>query len=118
MDLEGLLSAKPVVINRREGLPGQKPLVLDDALKGERSVWFRFSLRGGFAERVARVLAGKRDVTLFTQKPAGDDLRIVVQVPASEITKKTSMTIEFEGGRKYHFASLTTPTLTNLLNRF
>ncbi len=118
MGFEGLLSAKPVAIGRREGLPGQKPMVLDDALEGERSVWFRFSLRGGAKERVARVTMGKREIVTFTQKASADDLRIVVQVPAPEVTKKASMTLELASGRKYHFASLTTPTLLNLLRRF
>jgi hypothetical protein len=118
MDLEGLLSAKSVVINRREGLPGQKPLVLDDALKGDTSVWLRFTLQGGAADRVARVTLGSQAISFFSQKPAGKDLKIVVQVPATSLKKKASMALEFSGGRRYNFATLTTPTLTNLLKRF
>ncbi len=118
MDFEGLLSAKSVAINRREGLPGQKPLVLDDALKGDTSVWLRFTLHGGAAERVALVTLAGQPVSLFSQKPAGNDLKIVVQVPAASLTKKASMALELAGGRRYYFAALTTPTLTNLLKRF
>ena len=46
LDLEGLLAARPVSIGRREGLPGQKQVVLVDALQGDTWVWFRFVVRG------------------------------------------------------------------------
>lgn len=93
-------------------------MVLDDALKGERSVWFRFSLLGGAKEEIVRVTMGKKAIPSFTQKAENDNLRIVVQLAAGDVTKDASLTFELRGGRKYHFARLTTPTLTNLLKRF
>jgi hypothetical protein len=116
--LEGLLSAKPIVIGRQEGLPGQKRMLLDDALRGETHVWFRFTLKGGAKERVARISTGSARAPTFAEKASGNDLKIVVQLPIDQVRKNTSMTIELAGGSRYRFESLTTPTLTNLLKRF
>lgn len=93
-------------------------MLLEDALRGEHNVWFRFTLRGGARHRVAHVVAGRQEVRAFSQKAGGADLQIVVQLPREQVTKKLSLTIEIADGPKYRFASLTTPTLTNLLNRF
>lgn len=108
-----LLWAKAVVIGRREGLPGQRPMVLVDALSGQDSVWLRFRLEDGAAARVARVRWEHGEVTTFEQVADGPDRRVVVQLPREKVTPKTRVSLELADGPAYRFA-LTAPTLARL----
>ena len=54
----GLVWAKAVVIGRREGLPGQRSMVLVDALSGQETVWLRFRLEDGARPRRSRASTG------------------------------------------------------------
>jgi hypothetical protein len=108
-----LVWAKPVVIGRREGLPGQRPMVLVDALSGQDSVWLRFRLEDGAAAEVARVHWEHGEVTTFEQVEDGADRRVVVQLPRDQLTSKTRVSVELAGGPTYRFA-LTAPTLARL----
>lgn len=109
-----LLWAKAVVIGRREGLPGQRPMVLVDALNGRDSIWLRFRLEGGAGSRVARVSWEHGDVTTFEEVADGKDRRVVVQLPRALVTSKTRVALEVAGGPTYRFP-LTAPTLARLL---
>jgi hypothetical protein len=108
-----LLWAKAVVIGRREGLPGQRPMVLVDALSGQDSVWLRFRLEDGALAAVARVHWEHGEVTTFEQVADGSDRRVVVQLPRAQVTPKTRVSVEIAGGPTYRFA-LTAPTLARL----
>lgn len=108
-----LLWAKAVVIGRREGLPGQRPMVLVDALSGQESVWLRFRLEDGASAAVARVHWEHGEVTTFEQVAEGADRRVVVQLPRGRVTSKTRVSVELAGGPTYRFA-LTAPTLARL----
>ena len=88
LDLEGLLRATPQEVDRREGLPGQRPMVLKDALHGEDWIWLRFLLEGGAGEQVDRVWWEQGDIKTYVQEVAGKDLRIVVQVPGGEFRRR------------------------------
>jgi len=99
-----LLRSKPVPIGRREGLPGQRPMVLVDAFQGERWVWLRFLLEGGVGARVAQVSWERGPITACVQEPAGKDLRLVVQLPRAGVTRRTRLTVEVESGPIYTFA--------------
>ncbi len=112
LDLEGLLRAVPEEVDRREGLPGQRPMVLKDALYGDEWVWLRFSLLGGAGARVDRVWWEQGDITAYVQEAAGKDLRIVVQLPRAGISKKTRVSLKLASGPAYRFA-LTPSTLTS-----
>jgi hypothetical protein len=104
LDLDGLLAATPVAIDRREALPGQPGMVLVDALKGDKWIWLRFRLERGAAARVERASWEHGDIASFTQEAAGEDLRIVVQVPRARVTRKTRVSIKLLGGGQYRFA--------------
>lgn len=108
-----LLWAKAVVIGRREGLPGQRPMVLVDALSGQDSVWLRFRLEDGASAAVARVHWEHGEVKTFEQVADGADRRVVVQLPRDRVTPKTRVAVELAGGPTYRFA-LTAPTLARL----
>ena len=109
----GLVWAKAVVIGRREGLPGQRSMVLVDALSGQETVWLRFRLEDGAPAEVARVHWEHGEVTTFEQVADGADRRVVVQLPRAQVTPKTRVSLELAGGPTYRFA-LTAPTLARL----
>jgi hypothetical protein len=112
LDLQGLLRATPRAIDRREGLPGQRPMVLKDALFGDEWVWLRFHLEGGALARVDRVWWEQGDITTYVQEASGKDLRIVVQIPRAAVSKKTRVSLRVAAGPAYRFA-LTPSTLTS-----
>jgi hypothetical protein len=112
LDLQGLLRATPRAIDRREGLPGQRPMVLKDALFGDEWVWLRFHLEGGALARVDRVWWEQGDITSYVQEANGKDLRIVVQIPRAAVSKKTRVSLRVATGPAYRFA-LTPSTLTS-----
>jgi hypothetical protein len=112
LDLQGLLRATPRTIDRREGLPGQRPMILKDALFGDDLVWLRFHLEGGASDRVDRVWWEKGDITTYVQEVSGKDLRIVVQIPRAAVSKKTRVSLRIAAGPAYRFA-LTPSTLTS-----
>jgi hypothetical protein len=109
----GLVWAKAVVIGRREGLPGQRSMVLVDALSGQETVWLRFRLEDGATAEIARVHWEHGEVTTFEQVADGADRRVVVQLPRAQVTPKTRVSLELAGGPTYRFA-LTAPTLARL----
>ncbi len=112
LDLQGLLRATPRAIDRREGLPGQRPMILKDALFGDEWVWLRFHLEGGASARVERVWWEQGDITTYVQEASGKDLRIVVQIPRAAVSKKTRVSLRVAAGPAYRFA-LTPSTLTS-----
>jgi hypothetical protein len=112
LDLQGLLRATPRAIDRREGLPGQRPMVLKDALFGDEWVWLRFHLEGGASVRVDRVWWEQGDIATYVQEANGKDLRIVVQIPRAAVSKKTRVSLRVAAGPAYRFA-LTPSTLTS-----
>jgi hypothetical protein len=112
LDLQGLLRATPRTIDRREGLPGQRPMVLKDALFGDEWVWLRFHLEGGASDRVDRVWWQQGDITTYVQEANGKDLRIIVQIPRAVVSKKTRVSLRVAAGPAYRFA-LTPSTLTS-----
>lgn len=112
-DLSNLMRAAPVPIGRREGLPGQQPMVLVDALRGDTHLWLRFTLQEGAAARVRSVAWEAGPIETYTQEPVGRDLRIVVQLPRESVTRKTRVVLAMESGGEYRFA-LSSGTLTDL----
>ncbi len=104
LDLDGLVRAQAVSIGRREGLPGQRPMVLVDALRGERWIWLRFALEGGAQERIASVSWDQGRIPSFLQEPEGKDLRVILQVPRAAVTRRSRVTLEVESGPIYTFA--------------
>ncbi len=103
-DLEGVLRAKPVSIGRQEGLPGQRPMVLVDALQGETWVWFRFTLAKGAEARIARVFWEQGEIAAYVQEPADGDLRVIVQVPRPAVNRSAHLSLEVASGPTYTFA--------------
>jgi hypothetical protein len=104
VQVDGLLRARAVTIGRHEGLPGQREMVLVDALHGEEWIWFRFRLEGGVSQRVARVSWERGEITSWVQEPAGSDLRVIVQVPRADVTRAAHLVLDVDGGPSYTFA--------------
>ncbi len=104
IDFAALLSAEPVAIDRREGLPGQPELRLVDALKGDALVWLRLRLMGGSGDAVRRVSWQDAEVPTFTQEPRGSDLWIVVQLPRALLARHAKISIETRAGLRYRVA--------------
>jgi hypothetical protein len=109
-----LLRTSQVRIGRREGLPGQNPMVLMDALHGDDWIWLRFRLEGGADSRVQAVTWEHGALTRYIQEPDGGDLRIVVQLPKARVSRKTRLSLKLESGPAYRFA-LNPSTLPNFL---
>jgi hypothetical protein len=114
LGLGELVWARPLVINRREGLPGQPAMILVDALSGRESIWFRFRLEGGAPTPLSGVTWEHGDVTSFQQEPEGKDRRIVVRLPKGRVTIRTRLALAVQSGPTYRFA-LNAPTLSNAL---
>ena len=129
LDALGMARATSVKINRREGRPGQRPVVLEDALHGDRNVpggdrwiWFRFrvlegaSLPGPTAGSKVRSLKWEKgSIDAFHVEASGKDLRVYVQLPRAEVTKKTRVEIGLTDGGTYRFA-LSSPWLASFLS--
>jgi hypothetical protein len=104
LELDGLLRARAVSIGRHEGLPGQREMVLVDALQGEEWIWFRFRLEGGASQKVARVSWERGEIATWVQEPAGGDLRVIVQLPRPEVTRSAHLVLDVHAGPSYTFA--------------
>ena len=101
---QDLLRVVTVPIDRREGRPGQREMVLVDALEGDEWTWLRFRLEDGAEQRIERVWWEEGEVTRLLQEPAGRDLRIVVQLPRGRVTRRARLNLKLESGPMYRFA--------------
>jgi hypothetical protein len=115
LDVSELLQLRPVAIGRREGLPGQRPLILEDALKSDANVWLRFRLVGGSKERVGAISWEHGPLTSFLQAPQGKDLRLIVRLPRPNVNKKTRVRIRLEGEKGDRSFALDSPWLSSFL---
>ena len=104
LDIEELLTLRPEEIGRREGLPGERPVILEDALKGPRNVWLRFRVEGGAHHSLKGVEWERGQVKEVLASPEGKDLRVIVRLPRSEVTRRTRVTIQLSDGASYKFA--------------
>ena len=102
-DFEGLLLARPERIERREGLPGQPHVVLEDALRSDRWVWLRFRVQDGARGGVERVAWEHGVIGSFRAQAAGPDLRLVIQLPRALVTKRTRVDLRLRPGGSYRF---------------
>jgi hypothetical protein len=101
---QDLLRVVTVPIDRREGRPGQREMVLVDALQGEEWTWLRFRLEDGADQRLERVWWEQGEVARYLQEPDGRDLRVVVQLPRDRVTRKTRLSLKLASGPTYRFA--------------
>jgi hypothetical protein len=104
LDTLELLKAKVVVVGEREGLPGQAPMVLTDALQGESWVWLRFLLSGGAASQVTRVSWEGGAIESFSQEALDKDLRVIVRLSRAALTRRAHVTLEIDRDATYTFA--------------
>lgn len=114
LDLHGFLLAHAEHIGRREGLPGQRTLMLEDALTSEKWVWLRFVMAGGSHSRIDEVSWENGLLTSYYTEAAKSDLRIVVQLPRERVTKRTRVSLKLSPGGSYRFA-LSAPWLTSFV---
>ena len=103
-DLQGLLRAKAVPIGRTEGLPGQLPMVLTDAMQGAEWVWLRFELVGGAARRIASVTLDQSTIEAYQAEPAGKNLRVFAQIPRGRFSPRSRLVLNVADGPSYTFA--------------
>lgn len=115
LDVSELLQLRPVVIGRREGLPGQRPVVLEDALKSQSNVWLRFRVVGGSKDKVASISWEHGPLTPFLQASEGKDLRVVVRLPRADVSKKSRVRIRLEGEKTDRAFALGSPWLSSFL---
>jgi hypothetical protein len=115
LDVSELLQLRPVVIGRREGLPGQRPVVLEDALKSQSNVWLRFRVVGGSKDKIASISWEHGPLTSFLQASEGKDLRVVVRLPRAEVSKKSRVRIRLEGEKTDRAFALGSPWLSSFL---
>lgn len=101
-DAAALALAQPQRIGREEGLPGQRPIVLEDALRGRTLVWLRFRIRGGAKSRVTQVSWERGEVKSVLIEADGPDLRVVVQLPRSHVSSSTRVELRVDN-RAYKF---------------
>jgi hypothetical protein len=99
-----LLHAQTVVVDRREGLPGQREMVLVDALCGRASVWLRFVLEGGVGETIDEVRWEQGPLADVVQEASAKDLRIVVALPREGITRRSLVSLRAHSGTVYEFS--------------
>ncbi len=104
LDIEELLTLRPEEIGRREGLPGELPVVLEDALKSPRNVWLRFRVEGGARRTLKKVEWERGQVKEVLASAEGRDLRVIVRLPRGEVTRRTRVTLELSDGVSYKFA--------------
>jgi len=103
-DAGELVRATPVRIGRREGRPGQREMVLDDALKGESFVWLRFTLKKGAKRQVTRVWWEDGTIESFEQEPSGEDLKLRVRLPRASVKGGSRLNVTVSGEGEYRFA--------------
>src|SRR5262245_42820500 len=113
-ELTLLSGAEHIAIGRREGLPGQKEVVLVDALKSQDWFWLRFVVRDGASERVERVTLGGKDVTGFVARAEARDLRVTAKVPRANAGNKARVDLLLASGARYTFP-LTSSSLSAFL---
>jgi hypothetical protein len=116
VDLQELLLLTPERIGREEALPGQRPVILEDALKSNTNVFLRFRAVGAAKEKnqVASVSWEHGVIRSYTVVPSGRDLRILVQLPRARVSKATRISMKLTSGDSYKFA-LSAPWFSSFL---
>jgi hypothetical protein len=110
----GIMLSKPIKIGRVEGMPGQKEVILEDALDSAEWLILRFRIKGGAKERVASARWEQGVIHRMEQGVEGKDLRFAIQIPKAFVSKSTKIELTLESGSKYNFP-LTGTTLVQWL---
>jgi hypothetical protein len=97
-----------------EGLPGQKEVVLVDALKSQDWLWLRFVVRGGASERVEHVTLDEKGVTEFVARAEAADLRVTAKISRADVGRKARVSLSLASGARYTFP-LTSSSLSAFL---
>jgi hypothetical protein len=111
-----LLWADAQPIGRREGLPGQPTLVLEDALSSDEWIWYRMRLEGGAREQVTAIEWERGPISDVQQRTAGADRRILVRVPRRFVNRHTRLVLRLASGAVYHVPPFP-PTLRGFFKR-
>jgi len=88
-------------IERREGLPGQPVLVLEDALSTEDWIWYRMRLEGGAREQITALEWERGPISDYQQRSEGADRRILVRVPRRLVSRRTRLVLTLASGAVY-----------------
>jgi hypothetical protein len=108
--------ARAVPIGRREGLPGQLVLVVEDALRNDEWIWYRLRLEGGADERIATLEWEHGPLGDFQEINEGTDRRILVRVPRRLVSSHTRLVLTLASGAVYRVAPFP-PTLSGFFKR-
>jgi hypothetical protein len=114
--LEQLPWAKAVPIGRREGLPGQHVLVVEDALRTDEWIWYRLRIEGGASEQVTALEWNHGALSDYQQVSDGPDRRIVVRVPRRLVGRGTRLELRLASGETYRVSPFS-PTVTGFFRR-
>jgi hypothetical protein len=88
-------------IGRREGLPGQPTLVLEDALSSEEWIWYRLRLEGGAHEQITAIEWERGPISDLQERSEGADRRIVVRLPRRFVNRHTRLVLKLASGPVY-----------------
>jgi hypothetical protein len=105
-----------VPIGRREGLPGQPVLLLEDALETEEWIWYRMRLEGGAREQIAALEWERGPLSDYQQVSDGADRRILLRVPRHLVSRRTRLVLTLESGAVYRVSPFP-PTLGGFFGR-
>jgi hypothetical protein len=108
--------AHAVPIGRREGLPGQPVLVIEDALRSEEWIWYRLRLEGGAKEQITALEWEHGSLDDFQQLSEGGDRRILVRVPRRLVSRHTRLVLKLASGTVYRVPPVP-PTLSGFFRR-
>jgi hypothetical protein len=114
--LRQLQWARAVPIGRREGLPGQPVLVVEDALRSDEWIWYRLRLEGGADERIATIDWEHGPLGDFQELSDGADRRILLRVPRRLVSRRTRLVLKLASGAVYRVAPFP-PTLSGFFKR-
>jgi len=110
------LWARAVPIGRREGLPGQPVLLIEDALETEEWIWYRMRLEGGAREQIAALEWERGPLSDYQQVSDGADRRILVRVPRRFVNRRTRLVLKLASGAVYRVPPFP-PTLGGFFGR-
>jgi hypothetical protein len=108
--------ARAEPIGRREGLPGQPALVLEDALRSEDWTWYRLRLEGGAREQITALEWERGPISDYQQRSDGADRRILVRLPRPFVGHHTRLVLKLASGPVYRVAPFP-PTLSGFFKR-
>ncbi|MCC7371141.1 MAG: hypothetical protein IT306_22185 [Chloroflexi bacterium] len=84
LDAKGLAAARPLGSESRQS----GPVLQQDSVRDEKRIWVRYLLKGGARIGMVDAVRWAGASAPYAAETVGEDLRVVVQVPADKLTTK------------------------------